>query len=669
MKRRIISSILVVVMLVLSLVSCGYSYTKDDLSQYMTFDKAAFEAGLKNLDFEDGEFTTDKETREKKIAHYIYNDLLSKRVNEDDKLTEGEMSVLDQLTYNYYVTYKDANGKDVYLYAANMAKATTTTLSLGDNEITDEAKIAIRDQIVKLIEDGKLKDIASYIYTPDSTSKEVKEGEVVYVTYTKSWTEKDKDNKDVNREESHTNERVTLTKGSYLVDLLLNNKAKVGTELKPEEGKSFTEKVGDVTYTYTNVKVNWVVSTVGDTNKVNEEILVERELKSELDLSNNTSANVVYDKSLKDTYKIPAKTTLTYHINPVYYLEVEELSADLILKELLAKLPDTEVEKDDGTTETKDRELACLKEAAEELKALAEKVEAYNKAETAYEDAKEDYDDKVAARDAINKEKDEAGWKAADDKVTDANTKMGDAKKTLDETATPELNTALANVYKKVNADEAKAKEAVVADFKTAVREYLTEEYNEEVKNNIVVAVWKLMIATAKVTDHPRKAVQETYDRMYEIYQADFYAGDYTSTQTNYNKYGDFETFLIAKMKTDSNWEDKATVIGNDFTMAKHALWALAEEHVAELMTIYYVSGLYEGVTYDKSEIKDFKKDDDKFFELYEENYGANNVLAAHQFDALMNHLIAVEKDDDGKTVYDENGAPKYIMIARKSSK
>ncbi len=668
MKRRIISSILVVVMLVLSLVSCGYSYTKDDLNQYMTFDKAAFEDGLKNLEFEDGEFTTDKETREKKIAHYIYNDLLLTRVDKDAKLTEGEMSVLDQLTYNYYVTYKNAKGEDVYLYASKMAKASTTTISLGDNELSGDDKIAIRDQIVELIKGGKLKDIASYIYTPDSTAKEVKEGEVVYVTYTKAWTVKDKDGKDDPHTETHTNEKLTLTKdASYIVNLLLDKKAKVGTEVKAEADKPFTETVGGITYTYTNVKVNWVVSTVGDTKKVNEEILVERELKTELTPAKGDL--VIYDEKVKDTYKIPAKTTLTYHINPVYYLEVEELSSDLILKELLAKLPVKEVEKDDGTVETEDRELACLKDAEEELKTLAEKVKAFNEAETKYEDAKEDYDDKVAARDAINKEKDEAGWTAADEKVTAAKGTMDDAKKKLDETATPELNTALANVYKKVNADEAKAKEAVVADFNTAVREYLTEEYNEEVKNNIVLAVWKLMIATAKVTDHPRKAVQETYDRMYEIYQADFYAGDFTSTQTNYNKYGDFETFLIAKMKTDSNWTDKATVIGNDFTMAKHALWALAEEHVAEIMTIYFVSGLYEDVTYDKSEIKDFKKDDDKFFEVYEETYGASNVLAAHQFDALMNHLIAVEKDADGKTVYDDNGAPKYIMIERKSSK
>ena len=50
MKKRIISLILVIVMASLTLISCGYSYAKDDMSQYASFETIdAFKAALKEL--------------------------------------------------------------------------------------------------------------------------------------------------------------------------------------------------------------------------------------------------------------------------------------------------------------------------------------------------------------------------------------------------------------------------------------------------------------------------------------------------------------------------------------------------------------------------------------------------------------------------------------------
>ena len=52
MKKRIIGLILVVAMLTLSLVSCGYSFAKDDLTAYATFsaeNKAAIETAYSEL--------------------------------------------------------------------------------------------------------------------------------------------------------------------------------------------------------------------------------------------------------------------------------------------------------------------------------------------------------------------------------------------------------------------------------------------------------------------------------------------------------------------------------------------------------------------------------------------------------------------------------------------
>ena len=72
--KRIISSILVVIMLVLSLASCGYSLKSDDMTDYATFnaeDKAAFEKALLELIIKDGEFKSVK--TDTAAAHVIHD--------------------------------------------------------------------------------------------------------------------------------------------------------------------------------------------------------------------------------------------------------------------------------------------------------------------------------------------------------------------------------------------------------------------------------------------------------------------------------------------------------------------------------------------------------------------------------------------------------------------
>ena len=65
--KRIICSILVAVMLVLSLASCGYSFMKDDMTKYADFNKTEFENFIKNILIENGEFEADPATREEKV--------------------------------------------------------------------------------------------------------------------------------------------------------------------------------------------------------------------------------------------------------------------------------------------------------------------------------------------------------------------------------------------------------------------------------------------------------------------------------------------------------------------------------------------------------------------------------------------------------------------------
>ena len=82
MKNRIIALILVVVMSLLALCSCGsYDFADEDIT-YASFDYEAFKAALAKIEIEDGEFTTDEATRLKIAAAKVYNAIVDKKIAE-----------------------------------------------------------------------------------------------------------------------------------------------------------------------------------------------------------------------------------------------------------------------------------------------------------------------------------------------------------------------------------------------------------------------------------------------------------------------------------------------------------------------------------------------------------------------------------------------------------
>jgi hypothetical protein len=91
-------------MLTLSLASCAYNYANDN-TQYASFDKAVFEAFLQDIEIDDGDFTTDEETRQKKLADAIVKALVAGADTADQK-TEGKLGVNDLLYYQYYAVYE-----------------------------------------------------------------------------------------------------------------------------------------------------------------------------------------------------------------------------------------------------------------------------------------------------------------------------------------------------------------------------------------------------------------------------------------------------------------------------------------------------------------------------------------------------------------------------------
>ena len=103
--KRIICSILVVVMLAISLVGCGYSFTDDDMTKYAEFQtKAKFEELLKKIVIKDGDFTTDPATREEKVLENIYQAIADAVKTDAEKKTEGKPGERDVVYYAYYAT-------------------------------------------------------------------------------------------------------------------------------------------------------------------------------------------------------------------------------------------------------------------------------------------------------------------------------------------------------------------------------------------------------------------------------------------------------------------------------------------------------------------------------------------------------------------------------------
>ena len=98
MKKRIVALVLLLCMLVSVLAGCAYSYVDDDMSQYVATTKEELLEALKNLKIEDGDFTTNEETREKKVA----DALMSAIAALGESKTAGTASAGDKVYYRYF---------------------------------------------------------------------------------------------------------------------------------------------------------------------------------------------------------------------------------------------------------------------------------------------------------------------------------------------------------------------------------------------------------------------------------------------------------------------------------------------------------------------------------------------------------------------------------------
>ena len=762
MKKRIISLILVVAMAFLTLTGCAYNYAKDDMSKYATLDYQKFYDALQALVIEDGTFGTEDEGengRKVKVQDAIAAAIL-KVTDAADKVFAGKVEKYDALYFCYYATDADGN----VFYASKMDESKPTNIQVGLSSLED---------LNKAISDGVLtvEDIASHIYSTSAASV-VGKGDVLSISYVKTWGEDGKETKSnayfvvgdnnafaealigaqvgVTLDEIKVTEKIdendvectytdvkveSIVKDNstvkvadgdkvYLtytytfkatkneetnefevpegfdktkIDAEGNYKATVSYELNtivadPENataeqktflgqlvgktagsttssisvknGGKFDSALEGVEVKFTNVKVNWIVNS--DTEGFEVKYTPYEEEYDEEKKNEKTETNVYGEK-----IRLNAKE-LTYHIFPVYYLDVADVSAELIIREFYSTVASTEVAEHDETEEGHDHEALTsyvfdtlndkeFKNGDKTLADLVKELVTLNSTLTTKEKTLTDAL-KALSTAQSNLAKDDG---KSDTETSSLNTKLQNAEKAY-ATAKSDVEKAEKDVEEKITAilackkGETGIEAGIVADYETYHYDTLEEAYKSDIKTKLATKVIEYLNKnTTFGGELPKKAVKNAYKAIMNTYKNDFYEGDYkssststsTSTETNYKHYnGDFDSYLLDK------------VVSNKGTMedVEKSIQAEAEQTVKDIILIYVFTEAVENkwsteLSLTKDEKKEIKKNLENTALLYQQyglsfSYNVEDSYHAEQFDKAMNYLLE-EKETEGNAV------------------
>ena len=331
MNKRIICLILTVVMLALSLVGCGYAYQNDEnLDQYVEFDAEAFKKALKELSVTDGDFTDDAETRANKVYDAIYAAIASASTSTDKK-TGGVIGDHDMLYYCYYITFVDGEGenaKTIYIAPDYMKTAKAVKLQLGKKEATKLEK-----EILNKINGFDFTDKA---YS-NVTSGRAEAGAVAYISYHYAYDEV-VDGKTVTSEKDVTLQRVVLTKGDPIHDLLISEKEEGKDTYKAGVGQAIGSTSDKTITINTGYSLNNKLVAAGTDIKISK-AKIEFVAKGDA-IAEYSDVTYTEKTTMKDIYKNEwdlKDKELTYHVYPYAYSKVDELNATNIINLIYGK--------------------------------------------------------------------------------------------------------------------------------------------------------------------------------------------------------------------------------------------------------------------------------------------------------------------------------------------
>ena len=593
MKKRIISLILVVVMSLLTLSGCAYSYEKDDMTNYASFDSAKFLAAIQALDIEEGTFGTDEETRWVKVQDAIISAIASKAADKTNKINEGKVGAYDILYYSYFYTItvgEGENAKTLYFDTNKMTEASSNVqFGLSANEegkLSGELQQAFADKFEFVKDNSETADNneANYYVTSKTGKVEPKENKFLGVNVTYKVADKDAEG-NLSTAVKHTNETVFVP--------FVAEGAEVNTFVKYLFGKSigavedFTVENGDGTsLVYSEITINFTLNWAGGNDDGNDfaPIVIGddegEEIKYEKKSSDKDETKVTDSYGNTTTAGELNGKTMVYYIFPVYFVDVEEnLTVETLLYKIFGEnLSSTSLEIFGAESEYKNGEdkISAL------VDALKTKIKEYNTAEKAVTTADTTYNTKLsalknaitnadqktkfdglvkAALDAFeaqrtatseNAETAKAAYKTAYEALTNyldgTDHGVGDAsKKTEFKSAYDAKITA---IEKFDAADKARTeakdkvlgclenKEEMAGKILEAYRESQYDSLEAAYRSEITDAVADEIIHLAQecITyngKYPKKALKEAIERVENELKYNFYTGTYSGTDTS----------------------------------------------------------------------------------------------------------------------------------------
>ena len=703
MKKRIISLILVAVMSVLALVGCAYSYADDDMNAYATFDKAAFETALATIVLEEGDFAVAE--RDGRVADAIAKALAAKADKEDHK-TEGAPKVNDTVYYCYYVT---ATIKDVsYIFLTENMKVEEASkmdsVQYGLNFIDDDVLAEIEEKL------------AGFEFTEETTYSQVttgtvKNGDVVYISYTREYDNTTGTEGEVGKEtQTATTHRIVIDENNPFHKALIGKDvAKTLDEIKITDGDATTNG------TYTKTKVEWI-------EKGAEAFTV---VDVTYDAATNKPSTLYTTTKNQDLKGVE----LTYHVYPAYFVETPAYTAQTVINEIygsnislstaatiLFGTDYTEGEEDEIKTLlekykfTKDGEEISLEDFVTALKNAQTKL---TEADKALETAKTDYDKALTALktaktalDKAKKDLDEA-QAAYDANATDDNKTALDKAKTAQTTAQGKYDAALKTfkvertIYdgtaetaktpvevaegeytegeggeKKDAADAKTERDTLVTELLTTVGEAedgegeasakgaakilsgyeynvtyknLESTYNAEIKEKLASYVYDAIIENVKVTSYPKKAVKEAYDYLIENYEYCFYENKtVTGSSVSSTSDSNYKKYN-GSFETFLVQYAVPTDLKVEVKNIDEAYAAIEKEAQRHVAEIVaiYIASEKYGMVASDDEYEDYLEADN--MEYYVDAYGDNTVRSAFQFDKLLDFILESEEKEEGK--------------------
>ena len=600
MKKRIIATILVIVMTVLTLASCAssaFSFAEEDLSAYATFDLAKFQEALKNIELEkDGDYTTDPETNEKKIWEDIYSSIANGVITDaktytDDKLESGAIGEKDIVYYTYYA--KDADGNYYFRSHMNETNVTSTASStLAKHRVMLGAIDTDNEFQVKVAELLAGKTPAKYYSMQNSTavkeatgSLQVKPADMIVVSYDREHTKDDTKVKFTTDYQVVNLADTTDPFAAEIVKLINEKKEDTGrtvvvnygakitvTDSAGKATTTFDVTMGDTTYTYSNFNIDYKVDNYVSEDEAFSFTWIDDSLVDVEPDNLHTPG--------KKTEKLKEKE-LTYYIFPVYHLAVPEIDTASIIQYVYGKnIKDTsnELFSEDYSYTEEGKDAVKIKDMITELQNL------WNE--------KFEKDSDLANLLKAKEDADKAVDEASNDKLDEAEKALEEATKKLNVAKRDAIKAYIAKMVAAKNGDKVLGTE-LYSEYEKDTRHELKEAYDTEITEAIGTAIWELIDEHVKLTgEYPQTLVDEFYKHLYESYEHSFYndkheiAGN-TNSAINPSEYShhnrDFNAFLLEHTGAAKNHNGDITA----------AITAEAKEHIAPLIKLYTVAKAY----------------------------------------------------------------------------